>query len=311
MNIRDLKYLIAVAETRHFGRAAERCYVSQPTLSAQIKKLEDQLGVVLFERNNRSVELTAVGEDVVECARKCLEQVDAMMQTAKIHQDPLAGPLRIGAIPTLSPYLIPLIYQPLRKSYPQMHPSFADEVTHTLETRLANHEIDVALLATEPSDKSMEEIPLFDEPFWLVHPLQHELYTKDEITREDLATLDMLLLSEEHCLSRQIVEVCHLDSKPKSAEMDELRAFSLETLIQFVSTGFGCTLVPALSVHGGRMIGSGVIARKMEVPEAYRRIRAVFRSSFPRRKAIYALAQVIRANLPNTVSKLGATQRAL
>lgn len=304
MNLRDLKYLIAVAETRHFGKAAERCFVSQPTLSSQIKKLEEQLGIVIFERTNRSVEITSAGEEIIGHARKCIEHADVIVQTAKIHQDPLAGQLRIGAIPTLSPYLIPLIFQPLKKNYPQLHPIFSDEVTRMLESRLDNHEIDVAVLATPVTDKSFEEIPLFDEPFWLIHPPQHALYTKDEITAEDLRSVDMLLLSDEHCLSGQIIEVCRLDQQPKQREMDELRAFGLETLIQFVSTGLGCTLVPALAVHGGRMTGSGVIARKIDVPDACRQIRLIYRRNFPRKKAIHALADTILQTLPNTVRKL-------
>ncbi|PLY16857.1 MAG: LysR family transcriptional regulator [Sedimenticola sp.] len=304
MNLRDLKYLIAVAESKHFGKAAERCFVSQPTLSSQIKKLEEQLGVTIFERSNRSVELTPVGEAIIDHARRCTEQAEALVQTAKIYQDPLAGQLRIGAIPTLSPYLIPLIFQALKQGYPQLHPVFSDEVTGALESRLSNHEIDVAVLATPARDKGFEEIPLFDEPFWLIHPLQHPLYTKDEITREDLRDVEMLLLSDEHCLSRQIVEICQLDTKPKQRELDELRAFGLETLIQFVSTGFGCTLVPALAVHGGRMTGSGVIARKLEVPEAFRRVRLVYRPNFPRLQALQALAGIILKTLPNTVRKI-------
>ena len=298
MNLRDLKYLLAVAELKHFGKAAGHCFVSQPTLSSQIKKLEEQLGVTLFERNNRSVELTPVGEAIVEHARLCIAQVDAMVQTAKIHQDPLAGQLCIGAIPTLSPYLLPLIYQPLKSAYPQMNPIFSDEVTQMLEMRLTNHEIDVALLATDATGKGFGEIPLFDEPFWLIHPPNHPLHTQDVITLTDLRELDMLLLSEEHCLSRQIVEVCQLDGPRRR---DELRAFGLETLIQFVSNGLGCTLIPALSVHGGRMTGSGVITRQLDSGEAVRRIRLVFRLNFPRRHALEALAEVILQNLPNTV----------
>jgi len=205
MNLRDLKYLIAVAETRHFGRAAERCFVSQPTLSSQIKKLEEQLGVTIFERTNRSVVVTPVGMAIMEHARKSIEQAEAIEQTARLHQDPMAGPLRIGSIPTLSPYLIPLIFRPLKVRYPRLRLVFSDEVTSTLEQRLANHEIDAALLATPVRNQGLDEIPLFEEPFWLVHPHNHPLYIKDEITRFDLKKLEMLLLSDAHCLSRQVM----------------------------------------------------------------------------------------------------------
>jgi LysR family hydrogen peroxide-inducible transcriptional activator len=148
MNLRDLKYIIAVADQRHFGRAAEACCVSQPTLSGQVKKLEEQLGVTIFERTRRSVELTPIGEEIVAQARKVVEQSDALLQLAKRHQDPYAGPLRVGAIPTLSPYLMPLILRPLKARYPQMRPVLFEEPTEQLQLRLKKHEIDVALLAT-------------------------------------------------------------------------------------------------------------------------------------------------------------------
>jgi len=148
MNLRDLKYIVAVAESHHFGKAAERCFVSQPTLSGQIKKLEEELDLVIFERNKRSVEVTPVGEVIIAHARKLLEQADAIEQLAQAHRDPLAGSLRVGAIPTLSPYLMPLILVPLRKTYPQMKLVLSEEITGTLLRRLERHEIDVALIAT-------------------------------------------------------------------------------------------------------------------------------------------------------------------
>ncbi|MCB1858316.1 MAG: LysR family transcriptional regulator [Gammaproteobacteria bacterium] len=305
MNLRDLHYLVAVAETQHFGKAAERCFVSQPTLSSQIKKLESELGVTLFERTNRKVAVTPVGEAIISHARKSIGHATAIEQTARTHRDPLAGTLRIGSIPTLSPYLIPLIFRPMKQRFPKLRLLFSDEVTNTLEHRLAAHEIDAALLATAANDKGLEELALFDEPFWLVHPRDHPLYTKDEITRNDLARLEMLLLSDAHCLSRQVMEVCRIGARDPEDTLEELRAFGLETLIQLVSANFGCTLVPALVVSGSWMTGSGVVARKLEVPEAFRRIRLVYRPSFPRVRALEAVASVIRSNLPNTVRLVG------
>ncbi|MCK4586071.1 MAG: LysR family transcriptional regulator, partial [Gammaproteobacteria bacterium] len=198
MNLRDLQYLIAVAETGHFGKAAKRCFVSQPTLSSQIKKLEDRLGLKVFERTNRSVNITPVGEKIINHARKSIEQAEAIDQIARAHRDPLAGVLRVGAIPTLSPYLTPLILAPLIKDYPQLELVLTEETTSTLEDRLRNHDIDVALLATPLKEEGLVEHQLFDEPFWLIHPKNHSLYTKEEITRSDLADLDILLLSEMH-----------------------------------------------------------------------------------------------------------------
>jgi LysR family hydrogen peroxide-inducible transcriptional activator len=304
MNLRDLKYVIAVAETRHFGRAAERCFVSQPTLSGQIKKLEEELDVKLFERTNRSVAVTPIGEAVVAHARLLMEQLDAIEQLARAHRDPLAGPLRIGAIPTLSPYLMPLILVPLRQQYPQLKLVLTEEITDTLLGRLRDHEIDAALIATPPSDPDLETIPLFVEPFWLAHPSGHPLYDQDVITREDLNGLDVLLLAEGHCLTEQVMEVCRLDERYAGSDMADLRAASLETLLQLVGAGFGCTLVPALAIRGPWMTDSGIIARSLDTAEAARTVRLVFRSTFPRRTALEALCRVILEHLPNTVRPL-------
>jgi LysR family hydrogen peroxide-inducible transcriptional activator len=309
MNLRDLKYIISVAETRHFGRAAERCFVSQPTLSGQIKKLEEELGVTIFERTNRSVEVTPVGEDILIHARQMMEQADAIEQLAQAHQDPLAGSLRVGAIPTLSPYLMPLILVPLKKHYPQVRLVLSEEVTDTLLTRLHNHEIDAVLLATPVEEPDLEIIPLFDEPFWLAHPRKHPLYNKDDITRKDLDHVELLLLSEGHCLAKQAMEVCRMKERSEQGEMADLRASSLETLLQLVGAGFGCTLVPALAVRGSWTTDTGIIARPLAIKDAYRTVSLVYRNTFPRRAAIEAFAHIIRGNLPNTVHLLDHKKR--
>jgi len=305
MNLRDLKYIIAVADTKHFGRAAQRCFVSQPTLSGQIKKLEEHLGVAIFERTNRSVEITEVGEGILRHARIVLEQVDVMEQLAQSFKDPLAGPLRVGAIPTLSPYLLPLILSPLRAQFPQMHLVLSEEMTEILLRRLANHEIDAAILATPVNESDFATLPLFDEPFWLAHPRNHPLYEKEKITRKDLESVDLLLLSEGHCLADQAMEICNMDHRNNKGELADLRAASLETLLQLVGAGFGCTLVPALAMRGSWTTDSGIIARPLAVKDAYRRIQMVYRRSFPRKAALDALASVIWQRLPNTVKPIG------
>ncbi len=304
MNLRDLQYIIAVAETHHFGKAAERCFVSQPTLSGQIKKLEQDLAITIFERTNRSVEITPIGEAILVHARQIMEQADAIRQLALAHQDPLAGPLRIGAIPTLSPYLMPLILMPLKTEHPQLRLVLSEEMTDILLTRLRNHEIDAALLATPVEEHDLEAMPLFDEPFWLAHPRKHPFYNQDEITQADLENTELLLLSEGHCLAKQAMEVCHLKDRKVQGEMADLRAASLETLLQLVGAGFGSTLVPALAIRGSWAIGSGIITRKLELPDAFRQVSLVFRHSYPRRQALEAFAQVVREHLPNTVTPL-------
>ncbi len=310
MNLRDLKYIITVAQTHHFGRAAERCFVSQPTLSGQIKKLEEELGVAIFERTNRSVEITPVGEAILVHARQMLEQAEAIQQLAHIHQDPLAGPLRIGAIPTLSPYLMPLILMPLRARHPQMKLVLSEELTDTLLGRLQDHEIDAALLATPVEARDFDALPLFDEPFWIAYPSWHAFYEKDEITLRDLDKENLLLLAEGHCLAKQAMTVCRMRERQGQGDMAELRAASLETLIQLVGAGFGVTLVPALAMGGFWTSGSGVVAQPLAIKDASRRVSLVFRHSFPRRTALRALADIILDTLPNTVQAVGRGKRA-
>lgn len=301
MNLRDLRYVIAVAEHRHFGRAAQACFVSQPTLSGQLKKVENELGVVLFERTNKSVRITAIGEQILQHAKRAVAEAEAMKQLANAHHDPLAGPLRVGAIPTLSPYLMPLILMPLRQRFPELRLVLSEEVTAVLVERLLAHQIDAALIATDEQVPEFAACELFSEPFWLAHPRDHVLYDKDEISAEDLLGLNLLLLSDGHCLAKQVMEVCQLAERSEAGEMGDLRAASLETLIQLVGAGFGSTLVPALAVRGGWTTDSGVIVRRVNDPSAFRRVYLVWRKTFPRVAALRAIAAIILGNLPNTV----------
>jgi len=304
MNLRDIKYILALAETRHFGRAAERTFVSQPTLSGQIRKLEHELGVTIFERTNRSVEITPTGQLILQHARLLMEQADAIEQVARAHQDPLAGPLRIGAIPTLSPYLLPLILLPLRERLPQIKLVLIEEITETLLKRLEHHEVDAALLATPVTEPELLERPLFEEPFWLAHPRQHPLGAKSKITEADLEETELLLLSDGHCLTHQVMEVCRLAERPRSGEMADLRASSLETLLQLVGAGFGCTLLPALACSAEAPPDSPIVRRPLHLPDAYRRISLVSRRSFPRQQALDAFAEVLISQLPSSVRPL-------
>ncbi len=304
MNLRDLRYLVALAETRHFGKAAERCFVSQPTLSGQIKKLEQDLGVVIFERTRRSVDITPAGEGILVHARLILEQADAIQQLARSFQDPIAGPLRLGAIPTISPYLMPLILQPLQERHPQMRLVLSEEKTDVLLTRLHNHEIDAALLATDHPETDFASVALFREPFWLAFPRNHEFYTRETITREDLENTELLLLSEGHCLARQVMDVCHQGERNPHGELANLRAASLETLLQLVSAGYGSTLVPALAMSGSWTTGSGIATQELKLPDAWRQVSLYYRESFPRFAALQALMSIIVDHLPNTVEVL-------
>ena len=308
MNLRDLKYLVALADTHHFGQAAERCFVSQPTLSGQIKKLEEELGVTIFERTKRSVETTHRGDAIVAQARQVLEQADALRQLAQSYQDPLDGPLRMGVIPTLSPYLMPLILKPLKKQYPQIRLVLTEELTDTLLMRLGKHEIDAALLATPVEDPDFESIPLFEEPFWLVHPRSHPLSEKKKIIQADLdGAADLLLLAEGHCLAEQAMEACHMHERGNKGDMVDLRAASLETLLQMVAAGFGSTLLPALALKTASARNRSLVTRQLQLPDTYRRVSLVYRRTFPRRQALEAFAEIVFENLPDSVHPLDAS----
>ena len=207
-------------------------------------------------------------------------------------------------IQTLSPYLIPLLFKPLKHKHPQMQLVLTEEVTEHLLERLRHHEVDALLLATPVDDPDLEVRALFDEPFWLAIPTRHPLYTKDTVERRDLKDLDLLLLADGNCLAKQAAEVCRIATGKMAGVQADLRAASLDTLLQLVGAGMGATLVPALALRGSWTTGAGVVTRPLELPDAYRRISLVYRRSFPRVAAIDALAKLLVAQLPNTVRPL-------
>lgn len=306
MNIRDLNYILAVAETGNFSKAADICYVSQPTLSGQIKKLEEELGVSIFERTNRKVEITAVGDEILSHARQIISETETIRNLARNYQDPLAGPLKIGAIPTVSPYVMPLVLEPIKTNFPQMRLVLSEERTEQLIGRLKHHEIDAALLATETLDPEFESTELFKEPFWVAYPTNHRFYEMENVTTEELLKESLLLLAKGHCLADQARAICSLAGKDPRSDMADLRASSLETLIQLVGAGYGVTLLPALAMSGSWTSGSGVIAQPLADQNAYRHISLVYRKSFPRPQALAALGNIILERLPNTVQPLTA-----
>lgn len=301
MNLRDLKYVLSVAEHHHFGKAAEDCFVSQPTLSNQIKKLEDELGVTIFERTNRSVEVTAVGKPILTHAQLILEQVDIIQQLARASQNPLSGSIQIGVIPTLSPYLMPLIFKPLKTKCPQMLMVLSEELTLTLIERLKKHEIDAALVASEVDEKEFTVIPLFREPFWLAYPCNHRFAKVTKISQNDLDNAELLLLAEGHCLAKQAMDVCHRNNRKDLGEMVDLRASSLETLLQMVSAGLGTTLVPALALETSWTKDNSINSCKLGLNNAFRDISLIYRKGFPRKQALDALIETIIENLPDSV----------
>ena len=302
MNIRDLKYLVAVADLRHFGKAAEACFVSQPTLSGQLKKLEEELGVVLFERSARSVVPTPAGERIIAQARRVLDEVTDIEALARAAQDPLAGPFHVGAIHTISPYVMPEVMAPLRHDFPQMQLILHEDITDNLTRDLLDHKLDVALLATPITEPELIALPLYDEPFYFAHAVADAFRKDSRITKRHLASTDLLLLADGHCLADQVLNLCQASGLPENTE--EPRAASMETLVRLVGKGFGYTLIPALAINKGWLDELGVVARPIDLEGAHRTVSLVYRRSFPRPAAIDVLAQVIRRALDGRVTLL-------
>jgi LysR family hydrogen peroxide-inducible transcriptional activator len=290
MNLRDLRYLVALADTKHFGRAAEKSHVSQPTLSAQIRKLEDYLGVQLVERQPRKVALTDVGERVVERARRILRDSDEMVDLAKLSRDPLAGKLRVALIPTLGPYLLPAVAPKIRKALPKLQLLLYEYQTEVLLERLRDGELDLGILALGHETEDFEKRVLFDEPFTVALPATHALAKKASLKIEDLSGETLLLLEDGHCLRDQALDVCgRIDIR----EAQDFRATSLETLRQMVAAGLGITLLPELSTEGPFAQARNLAVRPFAKPVPRRTIGAVWRKSSTRIPAVAAVCDVI------------------
>jgi LysR family hydrogen peroxide-inducible transcriptional activator len=292
MNLQELRYLVAVAEHRHFGRAAEACNVSQPTLSSQIRKLEEELGVTLLERTNKRVDITPVGSQILAHARRALAETAQMETVARAARDPLVGALKLGVIPTLAPYMMPLILRPLKQAYPGLTIELWEDQTRSLIEGLRNHRLDAALLATEAGAPEITEIALFDEPLLAALPLDHPLATADSVSEKMLSD-ELLVLADGHCLSNQALTVCGAKRPtPLSALQGGMHAATLETLVNLVAAGYGTTLIPALAAPS---LGQRGIALRPLIGLSSRTIRLASRPGFPRAQALRALEKIIRA----------------
>ena len=322
MTLTELKYIVAVAREKHFGRGAEACHVSQPTLSVAIKKLEEELQVKLFERNANEITVTPLGLEIVRQAQSVLEQADSIREIAKRGKDPLAGALRLGIIYTIGPYLLPdLVRQAIRLS-PQMPLMLQENFTVKLLEELRTGEIDCAILAEPFPDTNLAMAPLYDEPFVAAVPSTHPLAARSSITAEELKQETMLLLGNGHCFRDHVLEVCPEFARFSSSTEGIRKSFegsSLETIKHMVAAGMGVTLVPRLSVPKGELaaLGSPAKARKgakavsakaapsdepsfirylpFEGHVPTRRVVLAWRRSFTRYEAIAALRNAIYA----------------
>ena len=298
MTLNELRYIVAVAQHRHFGRAAEACHVSQPTLSVAVKKLEDELGLLLFERAKSDVSLTPVGQQIVEQAQRVLEEVEGVRSLASHGRDPLNAPLKIGAIYTIGPYLFPSLIPVLHERAPQM-PLIVDEsYTAVLREKLKQGELDVIVIALPFDEPGVVTLPIYDESFVTLLPSGHDwLQTKEKVKAKKLADESVLLLGAGHCFREQVLEVCP-ECVGKSDSVGSMQktveGSSLETIRHMVASGMGITVLPcsaAQSSYSPNILG----IREFEAPVPSRRVALAWRSSFPRPQAIEALRQAILA----------------
>jgi LysR family transcriptional regulator, hydrogen peroxide-inducible genes activator len=305
LKLKDLRYLVAVADTRHFGRAAEKCFVSQPTLSAQLRKLEEYLGIQLIERRPRRVTLTEAGEDIAQRARSMLEGGDAIVTMALTRRDPLAGQLRLALLPTIGPYLLPQVALKIRKALPRLDLLLYEYQTNALLEHLHNGEIDVGILALPVHGDGLVARELYQEPFVAALPANHRLADRARVRAEDLKGETLLLLEDGHCLRDQALAVC---SRSGAQEKQDFRATSIETLRQMVATGAGVTLLPELASIGGYGNTKGLVVRPFAKPVPTRSIGAVWRKSTARAVAIEAVCDQIQrhSGLPAAHAPHGA-----
>ena len=300
MTLTELRYLVAVARELHFGRAAEACHVSQPTLSVAIKKLEEELDVKLFERGGNEVSVTALGQDIVRQAQVVLEQANAIKDIAKRGRDPLAGPLRLGVIYTIGPYLLPRLVRQVIERTPQMPLLLQENFTSKLLEMLRTGELDCAILAEPFPDTGLAVAPLYDEPFRIAVPAGHRLASKDQLSAEALKQETMLLLGNGHCFRDHVLEVCPESARFASGAEGIQKSFegsSLETIKHMVASGMGITVLPGLSVPAEPQAHLRFLDFTDPVPT--RRVVLAWRRSFTRYEAIAALRNaVVACELP-------------
>ena len=306
MTLTELRYIVAVARERHFGHAAEACFVSQPTLSVAVKKLEEELGVTLFERGPGEVTVTAGGHKIVEQAQRVLEEAARVREIAAAGRDPLVGPLRLGAIYTIGPYLLPKLVPIMRRTAPSMPLHIQENFTHNLSESLKNGEVDVIVIALPFDEPGIATRAVYDEPFLVAVPKGHDWQDRKRISADELTRESLLLLGEGHCFRDQVLDICNVvRAKERSSLARTVEGGSLETIRQMVASGVGVTVLPSTSIGAG---GTGDLIRILPFsrPAPTRRVGLAWRRSFPRPEAIEALRKAILACNLSQVTKLDA-----
>lgn len=296
MTLTELRYIVAVARERHFGRAAQACFVSQPTLSVGIKKIEEELGVMIFERGSNEITLTPVGEEIVAQAARTLENAAQIKAIAQQSGDPLSHPLRVGAIYTIGPYLLPGILPALRELAPHMQLLIQESYTASLREQLKQGKLDVAILSLPFEEPGMLIRPLYDEPFQVAVPLDHPWREKPAIPPEDLGSEPVLLLGAGNCFRDQVLQVCPALARGTSASgmQQTLEGSSLETIRYMVASGVGMTILPCTAATVQREDSSMLRFIPFTQPTPKRRVALVWRKSFTRPQAVEVLINAIK-----------------
>jgi LysR family transcriptional regulator, hydrogen peroxide-inducible genes activator len=295
MTLTELRYIVAVARERHFGRAAQACFVSQPTLSVGIKKIEEELGITIFERGSGEITLTPVGEQIVAQAARTLDEAATIKNIARESGDPLSYPLRLGAIYTIGPYLLPRILPLMRELAPDMQLIIQESYTASLREQLKQGKLDVAILSLPFEEPAMVVQPLYDEPFQIAMPAGHAWEKRSAIPPEDLGKEPVLLLGAGNCFRDQVLQVCPDLARSTSASgmQQTLEGSSLETIRYMVASGVGMTILPCTAANPSREENSMLLFRPFTEPTPKRRVALAYRKSFTRPQAVEALRQAI------------------
>ena len=296
MTLTELRYIVTLAREQHFGQAASKCFVSQPTLSVGVKKLEDELGIPLFERTRNSVRVTPMGEKIVRQAQKVLEEAAAVKQLANTGRDQLTTPLRVGAIYTIGPYLFPHLVPQLAITTPKMPLYIEENFTAVLRRKLRMGELDAIIIALPFTEPDVVTQPLYDEPFRVLLPGGHPWEKKNEIDPSELTEEELLLLGEGHCFRDQVLETCPAlgNKKETGEETGGIEATSLETIRHMVASGMGISVLPQSALVDSHYAPNVLTTRPFSSPAPSRTVALAWRASFPRPKAIEALSQSLR-----------------
>jgi len=297
LTLKQLRYFSALAETLHFGKAAKLCNVSQPALSMQIKDLENHLGVTLVERSSIKLLLTFEGQEIAKRARDILMSVQDLTELASHHRHPLAGRLRLGVIPSVGPYFLPTLLPEVHRAYPDLELRLRESQTHSLISDLMEGHLDLLILALPVEPEDVDTMVLFDDPFYVALPKDHDLANRAKISQDELIGEHLLLLEEGHCLRDQALAVC------QSSKTDEFRASSLTTVVQMVANGYGVTILPDLALAAEIGEASPIKIVPFVEPTPLRTIGLAWRRSTPHEKEFLELGRFIRerfADLPKT-----------